>query len=226
MERFIKIMRKEKCAKCNLQNKQQRDGFTLVELIVVLVILAILAALLIPALTGYIDKAKKKQVVAETRMIHSAIQTVVSEVYASDEWEEYGKNNGTGSVGPEKYYIAQKEGEGVKRERYQEIVRLAEVKGKFYACVTKDGKVMVIIYEDGKGQVGIYFGETQEYVAYDKSEFASSEIFPNIFQEIVFYVNANQGDQECTPFVSKSIILNTLGYKGADIPEPPERLAP
>ena len=30
------------------------------ELIVVLVILAILAALLIPALTGYIDKARKK----------------------------------------------------------------------------------------------------------------------------------------------------------------------
>ena len=40
-----------------LQNKKR--GFTLVELIVVLVILAILAALLIPALTGYIDKAKR-----------------------------------------------------------------------------------------------------------------------------------------------------------------------
>ena len=36
-------------------------GFTLVELIVVLVILAILAALLIPALLGYIDKAREKQ---------------------------------------------------------------------------------------------------------------------------------------------------------------------
>ena len=37
---------------------KEKKGFTLVELIVVLVILAILAALLIPALTGYIDKAK------------------------------------------------------------------------------------------------------------------------------------------------------------------------
>ena len=36
---------------------KEKKGFTLVELIVVLVILAILAALLIPALTGYIDKA-------------------------------------------------------------------------------------------------------------------------------------------------------------------------
>lgn len=45
---------------------KEKKGFTLVELIVVLVILAILAALLIPALTGYIDKAKEKQITAET----------------------------------------------------------------------------------------------------------------------------------------------------------------
>ena len=48
--------------------ENKKKGFTLVELIVVLVILAILAALLIPALTGYIDKAKNKSVVAETRL--------------------------------------------------------------------------------------------------------------------------------------------------------------
>lgn len=49
-----------------MAKKNTKRGFTLVELIVVLVILAILAALLIPALTGYIDKARKSQVVAET----------------------------------------------------------------------------------------------------------------------------------------------------------------
>ena len=38
-----------------------RRGFTLVELIVVLVILAILAAILVPALLGYVDRAKEKQ---------------------------------------------------------------------------------------------------------------------------------------------------------------------
>lgn len=63
--------------------KNKKKGFTLVELIVVLVILAILAALLIPALTGYIDKAKKKDVIAETRQVVMAAQTLADEAYAS-----------------------------------------------------------------------------------------------------------------------------------------------
>ena len=62
--------------------KNGKKGFTLVELIVVLVILAILAALLVPALTGYIDKAKQKQVIAETRQCVMAAQTLVDEEYA------------------------------------------------------------------------------------------------------------------------------------------------
>lgn len=63
--------------------KNNKKGFTLVELIVVLVILAILAALLVPALTGYIDKAKEKQIIAETRQIVMAAQTILDEKYAT-----------------------------------------------------------------------------------------------------------------------------------------------
>ncbi len=60
--------------------KNNKKGFTLVELIVVLVILA---ALLVPALTGYIDKAKEKQIIAETRQIVMAAQTILDEKYAT-----------------------------------------------------------------------------------------------------------------------------------------------
>lgn len=70
----------------SMAKKKSKRGFTLVELIVVLVILAILAALLIPALTGYINKARKSQVVAETRMLTQAVQTEMSTLYGSDEY--------------------------------------------------------------------------------------------------------------------------------------------
>ena len=68
-----------------MKKLKEKKGFTLVELIVVLVILAILAALLIPALTGYIDKAKNKSIVAETRQAVMAAQTLVDEAYAKEE---------------------------------------------------------------------------------------------------------------------------------------------
>ena len=65
--------------------KNDNKGFTLVELIVVLVILAILAAILVPALLGYIDEAKQKQIVLEGKSVYTACQAVASELYAKDD---------------------------------------------------------------------------------------------------------------------------------------------
>lgn len=55
-------------------DSNQKRGVTLVELIVVLVILAVLAALLVPSLTGYIDKAVEKRVMLQARSLMTAAQ--------------------------------------------------------------------------------------------------------------------------------------------------------
>ena len=67
--------------------KKDQKGFTLVELIVVLVILAILAALLVPALLGYIDRAKEAKYFEEARSIYTALQVIEDERYAAGNGE-------------------------------------------------------------------------------------------------------------------------------------------
>ena len=64
------------------RSSKKTSGFTLVELIFVLVILATLAALLVPSLTGYIDKARQNAVIAKARAVLVASQAVVTEAYA------------------------------------------------------------------------------------------------------------------------------------------------
>lgn len=65
------------------KSMQKNKGFTLVELIVVLVILAILAAILVPALLGYIDRAKGQQVVLNAKACLTAAQAEMSSLYAT-----------------------------------------------------------------------------------------------------------------------------------------------
>ena len=66
-----------------IRKMKNKKGFTLVELIVVLVILAILATLLIPAMTGYIDKAREQSMITEASMVLTAAQATVSEAYGT-----------------------------------------------------------------------------------------------------------------------------------------------
>ena len=68
-----------------IRKMKNKKGFTLVELIVVLVILAILAALLVPALTKYIDKANEEKATSECRMVVMAAQTAGTEYYAKND---------------------------------------------------------------------------------------------------------------------------------------------
>ena len=66
-------------------DSNQKRGLTLVELIVVLVILAVLAALLVPSLTGYIDKAVEKRIMLQARSLMTAGQATIDEAYAKGE---------------------------------------------------------------------------------------------------------------------------------------------
>ena len=69
--------------------KSSKKGFTLVELIVVLVILAVLAAMLVPALVGYIDRAKKEKDFQAASTIYAAAQALAT--------EDYGKGKSLGT---------------------------------------------------------------------------------------------------------------------------------
>ena len=61
---------------------KSKRAFTLVELIVVLLILAVLAAMLVPALTGYIKKARRAKCYEYAYDARVAAQAVMTELYA------------------------------------------------------------------------------------------------------------------------------------------------
>ena len=152
----------------------KKKGFTLVELIVVLVILAILAALLIPALTGYIDKANEEKLQATTRQVVVAAQSVVSEAYAQSEGFEGDvlmatPRNGTVTFGQSKDNIKMSDICELA-EVAQDIAKVEDVyegklkNGVSWIIITydTDGKLVEVRVSDGAKEC-IYDGKTGDY---------------------------------------------------------------
>lgn len=151
-----------------IRKMKNKKGFTLVELIVVLVILAILAALLVPALTGYIDKAREQSLISEGSLVLTAAQATVSEAYGTGDLK----------VGTDGAITVTN-----KSALASQINELAELKAgaswEFDVVVGsetnyKSIKIKNLIYSDSKNSIAYNFesnwGSTQKGVALDKAQ--------------------------------------------------------
>ncbi len=72
----------KKLTKLN-QLKQDKKGFTLIEIVIVLVIIAILSAMLVPSMMGWIDDSKKKSFLQEAKSALTATQAEIANLYVA-----------------------------------------------------------------------------------------------------------------------------------------------
>ena len=212
-----------------MAKKNSKRGFTLVELIVVLVILAILAALLIPALTGYIDKARKSQVVAETRMLTQAVQTEMSTIYGLNNSFQGQKDIGKPlTIASKTGTYLNKGGDastgdlGNLKEHYEKIVHLSEVpaleKGLtasndayFHSFIDKKGAVMWTVYDNGNGYIGIYCGDDGKIDSFKRGEVEYADANKKTYAGYVIYWNNR--DSGGIDIFTKDVFYATLGIK-------------
>lgn len=77
------------------QLKENKKGFTLIEMIVVIAIIGILAAILVPSMSGYLSTARDSKKEANARTVYTAAQAAVTSLETTNpvESDTYNKSD-------------------------------------------------------------------------------------------------------------------------------------
>lgn len=201
----------------NKSRHKCRQAFTLVELIVVLVILAVLAAILVPALTGYIKRAKRDKHDEEAHYALVAAQSVIVEYYGKGNIagngvvNQQGQTGGGGSCGDIRWDNGKGCDKDTNNEKFgqawgEEVLRLMDR--------DRSNQPYILVFGTGRANSGLPDSAcyTVYYIAYvaDKNSPA------------VFYIN---GEWQYTyptdgpnPAIKKHDSINWLQTPDGEIP--------
>ena len=119
---------------------------------------AILAALLVPTLTGYIDKANKQKIIAETRQAVMAAQTIASEQYAVYQVP----TDGTKFSMTKDTEVPKSDGSG--KEAYSAAIEtLGELKGKVKEVTVNEKGAVTLLKLENNGKTCTHNSTSNEY---------------------------------------------------------------
>ena len=138
--------------------REDRNGFTLVEVLAVLVIIAILAAVAIPTMSGFISDARKKSYTSQARNVYVAAQAAAL--------EQEGTNNGIAVASIVEYT----RGDGSKYIARVEALLGNDVESgssfiydMLKGSVTKGGQIRGIFYDPATGKINGMIYDVKDY---------------------------------------------------------------
>ena len=159
-------------------------------------------------------------------MLHEAVQTVTSELYAgSTQWKAPSGAITLASFSGRPVSVSQGLAGVNLKDCYEETVKLSEVpslqdgSGQFLAVVNGNGKVHSIIYT-ARGYLGLYSSDTQKYEAYKIGETTdygtvSDAAYSGSFYRSIYYIAAiddgNSSDPNASYMWSCAAIRSVLG---------------
>ena len=134
MKRFLK------------QLKENKKGFTLIEMIVVIAIIGILAAILVPSVSGYLSTAKESKKEANARAVYTAAQAAVTSLETTKDAVAGDTYSKTGDSYPTNKKLFKKIEDFIGKsnnKKFSEII----------VTVDANGAVVGVQVEDSSGEV-------------------------------------------------------------------------